>query len=208
LDDIAIAEQMHNRILSLDQLLADWQRLVKDFIYLQCLDIRSQTALHLQTPSGHTGASTISWWSSDSGHQESEETWIKSCNPRWGLLMLDKVTSLGKVWQNAVILYMIISGCSRFFHAHEVTNRYNKPNANTCTCTVPRRRRTYLTTPADAHNILMSTMKVLSLFVRHLSPSCRLGKRLAARPHSLHDGYTGYYYEAHLSHIVMGARQV
>jgi hypothetical protein len=34
--------------------------LVKYFIYLQCLDIRSQTALRLQTPSGHTGASTIS----------------------------------------------------------------------------------------------------------------------------------------------------
>ena len=52
---------MYNKILSLDQLLADWQRLVKYFIYLQCLDIRSQTALRLQTPSGHTGASTISW---------------------------------------------------------------------------------------------------------------------------------------------------
>ena len=62
MDDITIAEQMHNRILSLDQLMADWQRLVKDFIYLQCLDIHSQTALHLKTPSGHTGASTISWW--------------------------------------------------------------------------------------------------------------------------------------------------
>jgi hypothetical protein len=34
--------------------------LVKDFIYLQCLGIRSRTALYLQTPPGHTCAAPIS----------------------------------------------------------------------------------------------------------------------------------------------------
>ena len=53
---------MPNRIASFDQWLADWWRLVKHFIYLQCLGICSQTALYLQTPPGHTCAAPISWW--------------------------------------------------------------------------------------------------------------------------------------------------
>ena len=52
---------MPNRIASFDQWLADWRRLVKHFIYLQCLGICSQTALYLQTPPGHTCAAPISW---------------------------------------------------------------------------------------------------------------------------------------------------
>jgi hypothetical protein len=76
-----ITEQMSNRIASFDQWLADWRRLVKHFIYLQCLGIRSRTALYLQTRPGHTCAALISWcmscsWCSMRQIADADKDWI------------------------------------------------------------------------------------------------------------------------------------
>jgi hypothetical protein len=60
LDYIVTAEQTNDTITPFDPLLTDRLRLVRYFISLQCLNICSQVALYLQTPPGHTGASTIS----------------------------------------------------------------------------------------------------------------------------------------------------
>jgi hypothetical protein len=57
------AEQATSRLAAFVQMLAHWGRCILFYIALQGLSVNCKSAQKLQTPSGHTSAAPISWWS-------------------------------------------------------------------------------------------------------------------------------------------------
>jgi hypothetical protein len=58
--DNTSAEQTNSRITLLVQMLTEWSGFISTCIVLQCLNMSPNSAIYLQTPSGHTSAAPIS----------------------------------------------------------------------------------------------------------------------------------------------------